>query len=62
MEEPVHPLRWIGRKLAGFRSEQRDDAHVTTSRPDLLGAADAARGNADDEYWTQTSNIYRRSH
>jgi hypothetical protein len=38
MEERVHPLRWIGRKLARYLSEPRDDAHVTTSRPDLLAA------------------------
>ncbi len=38
MEEPVHPLRWIGRKLARHLSKPRDDAHVTTSRPDLLAA------------------------
>jgi hypothetical protein len=34
----VHPLHWIGRKLARFLSEPRDLAHVTTSRPDLLAA------------------------
>ena len=38
MEEFVHPLRWVGRKLARYLSEPRDDAHVTTSRPDLLAA------------------------
>ena len=34
----MHLLRWIGRKLAHFLSEPRDEAHVTTSRPDLLAA------------------------
>jgi hypothetical protein len=34
----VHPLRWIGRKLARYLSEPRDGAHVTTSRPDLLAS------------------------
>jgi len=35
----VHPLRWIGRRLAHYLSEPRGNAHVTTSRPDLLAAA-----------------------
>ena len=34
----MHPLRWIGRKLARYLSEPRDGAHVTTSRPDLLAS------------------------
>ena len=35
----MHPLRWIGRRLARYLSEPRGNAHVTTSRPDLLAAA-----------------------
>ena len=38
MEQAVHPLRWIGRKLARHLSESRDDAQVTTSHPDQLAA------------------------
>jgi hypothetical protein len=34
----VNPLNWIGRRLARFLSEPRDDARITTSRPDLLAA------------------------
>ena len=34
----MHPLRWVGRKLAGYLSEPRRDARITTSRPDLLAA------------------------
>lgn len=34
----MHVLRSIGRRLARYLSEPRDNAHVTTSRPDLLAA------------------------
>lgn len=34
----MRPLRWIGHRLARYLSEPRDNAHVTTSRPDLLAA------------------------
>jgi hypothetical protein len=34
----MHPLRWIGRKLAHHLSEPRASAHVSTSHPDLLAA------------------------
>jgi hypothetical protein len=34
----VHPLRWIGRKLAAYLSKPRDVAHVMTHHPRLLAA------------------------
>jgi permuted papain-like amidase YaeF/Yiix C92 family enzyme len=34
----VHPLRWIGRKLARYLSEPRDSAHVMTHHPERLAA------------------------
>jgi hypothetical protein len=34
----VHPLRWIGSKLAAYLSRPRDTAHVMTHHPELLAA------------------------
>ena len=34
----MHPLGWLGRKLARYLSRPRDTGRVTTSRPDLLAA------------------------
>jgi permuted papain-like amidase YaeF/Yiix C92 family enzyme len=34
----VHPLRWIGSKLARHLSEPRDSAHVPTHHPERLAA------------------------
>jgi len=34
----VHPLRWIGRKLARYLSEPRDVAHAMTHHPKRLAA------------------------
>ncbi len=34
----MHPLRWIGRKLALYLSEPRPSVHVSTSYPELLAA------------------------
>ena len=34
----MHPLRWIGRKLAAYLSKPRDVAHVMTHHPRLLAA------------------------
>jgi hypothetical protein len=34
----VHPLRWIGRKLAAYLSRPRDVTHVMTHHPRLLAA------------------------
>jgi hypothetical protein len=34
----VHPLRWIGSKLAAYLSRPRDVAHVMTHHPALLAA------------------------
>jgi hypothetical protein len=34
----VHPLRWLGRRLAAYLSKPRDAAHVMTHHPELLAA------------------------
>jgi hypothetical protein len=34
----LHPLRWIGRKLARYLSEPRDVAHAMTHHPERLAA------------------------
>ncbi len=34
----MHPLQWIGRRLARYLSEPHRDVHVMTSRPGLLAA------------------------